>query len=286
MPIRFFCRHCQQLLKAREDKIGRRIPCPKCKKVVVVPEADDQRLASAAAERDESDSEADTFADMMVFDHEIVYETEEEEKKRKKKKDGDDFDRRLVSISRPVLYGQAALLASVAVAAVLAGYLIGKTNRQAITIEPVGPQRVVVDGMVRWEGVTGLLPDRGAVVLALPADLTTDKKIAGDRLSPDRTVPPKDDLSLRTIEDWGGHYTRTNDIGEFQLFLLPGDYQVLIVSHQTKRPPPKPLDREDLAAIGQYVTLPSELIGQARYVWRIETIGPDSHLFHDFELDK
>ena len=285
MPIRFFCHNCQQVLKAREDKIGRRMPCPKCKKAVVVPEANDPRLEATAAEPEETESAEDPFGDLIVYDRELVYETEEQQKKRQRKKDGDDFDRRLVSITRPVIYGQAVLLVSVAVAAVLAGYLIGSTNREKITAESLAPQRVIVDGMVQWEGVTGLLADRGAVILALPADLAIEKKVAGDRLSPERTMPPKDDLSLRTIEDWGGQYTRTNDIGEFQLFLIPGEYQVLIVSHQSKRGPRDRLDREDLAAIGQYVTLPHELIGQARYVWRVQAFDEDSHLFHDFKLE-
>src|SRR2546428_319979 len=37
MPIRFACPSCGQPLLARDDKVGRKLKCPKCRKTLVVP---------------------------------------------------------------------------------------------------------------------------------------------------------------------------------------------------------------------------------------------------------
>jgi phage FluMu protein Com len=40
MPVRFRCKHCNQLLGIARRKIGTEVRCPECRKMVVVPAVD------------------------------------------------------------------------------------------------------------------------------------------------------------------------------------------------------------------------------------------------------
>jgi len=281
MAIRFFCSHCRQLLKAREDKIGRRVPCPKCKKPVTVPKESDPEVEHARQQK-ESEGQIDPFAELIVYDDEIVYETDDSHGK------ADAYDRRLVAVSRRVLYGHAVLLALVTGAAFLAGFLAGHVTRVEEVAAPAEPQRVLITGQLKWEASTGDLADKGAVVIAFPETLEANKKLPGEELSPARPMPSRTDELVRTIEDWGGDYKRTNDAGDFELFLKPGKYHVLLVSQQSERPRQIEPDRNHLAAIGRYFTSPEMLIGPYRYRWTVEEFHEDSELrrvFSEGELE-
>jgi phage FluMu protein Com len=40
MPVRFRCKHCNQLLGIARRKVGTEVRCPECRKMVLVPAAD------------------------------------------------------------------------------------------------------------------------------------------------------------------------------------------------------------------------------------------------------
>jgi hypothetical protein len=50
MPIRFRCRHCQQLLGIARRKAGQSVRCPTCRRDVVVPQEDEEPPAAPPQE--------------------------------------------------------------------------------------------------------------------------------------------------------------------------------------------------------------------------------------------
>jgi phage FluMu protein Com len=52
MPVRFRCKHCQQLLGIARRKIGTEVRCPECRKVVLVPADDAPELDDLTRKRD------------------------------------------------------------------------------------------------------------------------------------------------------------------------------------------------------------------------------------------
>ncbi len=285
MPIRFRCPHCQRKLKARSDKAAQRMNCPNCGQPLTVPAGDAVEQLPAAGPADQG-AEPDPFAELIVYDDEIIYETEE------RASGPAAFSttiarRQLVGVSRQLIYAHAILLAILTLGGLVAGYLIGRTDRHpSATFGPPVPQRVLISGRLQWIGTTGALADRGAVVIALPHDLEPPEKLPGEGLGPDKPVPLQGDARVRAIEDWGGDYTRTNEAGEFELFLLPGRYHVLSVSHQSERSWNVEPDREDLAAIGKFFTAPHEIMGTHRYDWTIAEFAEGGQFEHVFNLGR
>jgi hypothetical protein len=287
MPIRFRCPHCQRKLKARNDKAEQQMACPNCGQPLTVPahEAVDPNRVEGLAE-EEQRAHADPFAELIVYDDEIVYETDEPQAAR------DTFGkqvatRQLVGVSRRLIYAHAILLAILPLTGLAVGYLIGRTDRQpSVASGPPAPRRVLISGRLQWTGTTGALADKGAVVIALPHDLEPQRKLPGEGLGPDKPQPQQGDPRVRAIEDWGGDYTRTNDVGEFQLFLLPGRYYILSVSHQSDRRSHVEPSRDDLASIGKFFTAPHEIIGPHRYHWTITEIKEGSQYAHEFKLGR
>jgi hypothetical protein len=280
MSIRFFCSNCRQLLKAREDKIGRRMPCPKCKKPVTVPERSDPEVERARRQR-ESEGQVDPFAELIVYDTDIVYETEAEDGNT------DDFDRRFIAIPRRVLYAHAILLATVTAAAFVCGYVAGHfTQTEPVPAEAAEPERIAIEGQLKWEGSTGDIADKGAVIIAVPESLAAqDQPLPGEELNPARPVPKRSNQIVRTIEDWGGDYRRTNEVGEFELFLKPGRYHVLFISQQSERPQHAEPSRDHLVSLRRYFSPPEELIGPHRYRWKVEEVKEGTTLTHVFAAD-
>ena len=52
MPVRFRCKHCQQLLGIARRKIGTEVRCPECHKMVLVPGDDAPNVEETARKRD------------------------------------------------------------------------------------------------------------------------------------------------------------------------------------------------------------------------------------------
>lgn len=280
MSVRFFCSNCRQLLKARKDKIGRRIPCPKCKNPVTVPERSDADVERGQQQR-ESEVQLDLFSELIVYDTDIVYETDSENGTAV------DFDRRFVAVPRRMLYLHATLLAIFTSAAFVCGYAAGYlTQTEPPPVEAGEPERIAIEGQLKWEGSTGNIADKGAVVIAVPENLAPqDQPLPGEELNPSRPVPKRSDQLVRTIEDWGGDYRRTNEVGEFELFLKPGRYHVLFISQQSERPQHAEPLRDHLVSMGRYFSPPEQLIGPHRYRWKVEEIKGDTTLSHVFAAD-
>lgn len=281
MPIRFRCPQCDRKLKARDDHVGRQLHCPSCNQVLTVP-ADSELSRIIAEGQSSDDTSSDPFAELIVYDDEIVYETDP-------RSDGNSAPTkssktRWVGVSRRLIYMYALLLPIIGCGALLFGYLFGRTHRTPLQPQVAAKEhRVLITGQLQWEGQTKQIADRGAVVIAIPDNFEPPQKLAGDKFGPQKPVPSRDSEVVRTIEEWSGGYARTNDTGEFELYLFPGKYHLLFVSGQAKRRAvAEPKLRDDLAAIGQFFSVPEEIIGPQRYHWTLEELSDESRLSYEF----
>lgn len=180
-------------------------------------------------------------------------------------------DASLLLLSRKAVYAQAALAGGLALAAFLAGLTIGRATRPADQAAAGGKRQagepVPLDGYVLYSLSPGhSMPDDGAIVIALPAGKTPDKKLSVRGLRPGdgddfSAVPAVDDL--RTL---GGAIARADDHGQFQLIVRqPGDFSILIVSRRVKRPSSRPIASSDQEELARVFASPGELIGGQRY---------------------
>ena len=110
--------------------------------------------------------------------------------------------------------------------------------------------------------------DVGAVIIAFPSGHYPDEKIAVNGLRPDQRPPSDQHLSISVIEGLGGDYTRANSRGQFQLKLpVGGAYHVLVISGNSHRPPEELPAIKDLAEMGRYFLLATDLLDHYNYRW-------------------
>lgn len=283
MPVRFTCSECGQRLNARDDKIGQRLKCPKCGTKLTVPSAEEadshDPARDALKQLEEMVGEDDYISEL------VVYDDEDAESSRARKF---DYDRELVSITRPVIYVQAVLLVLLALFGLVVGFLVGRGTAPAapeMADAPVPTESIRVEGNLQYTTGDGTQPDRGAVVLAVPAKRMPEEKIPVDDLLPEAQMPGEGNLTLQQITALGGDYTRADDAGNFALFLVPGEYHLLYVSYAATRPRGNQVARKDLAEIGAYVSSGYDLIGPHRYRFETVEIDPEVELDHTFRRE-
>ncbi len=173
-------------------------------------------------------------------------------------------DGQFVAVSRRMLHLQGVIIMFISLAALAAGYYIGRGS--APIVARATPDEVTVAGHISYpvEG-SQTLPDAQAVVIAFPQGSMPGDKIPIAGLRPDDPVLPQANDAVRKIESSAGLYRRANAQGQFELQLPPGVYRLLVISRHVQRPGgagPKP---EDVAALDGYFQSPSELLGPWRY---------------------
>ena len=203
MPIRFQCGECGQKLSVGSKKAGARVKCPKCAKVVEVPQASSVPAGAAAqapTSKQPVESEAtsnahhhpapeaadhptetppdvaDSFSQFTVYDEEAewVYETEDDDQYDDVPHEVSDYedtysvDREKLAVSRKIIYVQGGLLGGVA----LLGFLLGLLMGWSTSTETVGPppaEPCMVSGTITFSrGNADPQPDQGALVMLLP----------------------------------------------------------------------------------------------------------------------
>lgn len=279
MPIRFPCPHCGQSLRAREDKVGRKLKCPKCRQALTVP------AESAAGDGSADSAPDDPFSELIVYDDDVVYETEEPPARAMATSVSTGaegtFDPRRVAVPRWMFYAHAGLLGILALAAFSLGLLIGRTTHtEGPVANPLRP--VEIEGNVKWEATTGELGDKDAVVVIVPVGRTPQKKIPAETLLVDKPSPKPDDPALQGILELGGQYARAGAGGTFYVHLMPGSYQVLLVSRNAQQPAgtnPKP---EDVAKLGALFTPPEAIVGRQKYHITTMDLNATSKIRHSF----
>ena len=196
----------------------------------------------------------------------------------------------LLLVSRKAVYAQAALMAVVALAALTAGYLIGRGGRPAVSssnaVAAGEGEPVALEGHIGYTFATNASePDAGAVVAVLPA-----KKQPAHKLEAALFRPGEADESTaaarESVEALGGALAKAGDDGQFQLVVpRPGDYFLLIVSRHAERPSDRPIAPKHLAKLSSYFDSPTELIADKRYAWLSRRLAgappPVRHEFRD-----
>jgi hypothetical protein len=262
MPIRFSCPRCGQALRARDDKAGRKLKCPKCDQSLSVP-LEDTRPApdSEGAAADSPPSE------LIVYDDDVSSGTEEPDGAASTPRPDDQavehFNPRYVAVPRWMLFAHGGLLAVLAMAAFAIGMHFGRGAREDGV--PTTTRIVDVEGTVKWGPPAKEQGDKDAVLIVWPAGGVPPSKIDVATLAAGKPAPKADDPACQKLMEMGGQYLRAGDGGALQLRLVPGGYRILLLSRNTQLPAganPKPEDVSDLRAI---FTQPEQLLGRQKY---------------------
>jgi hypothetical protein len=161
-----------------------------------------------------------------------------------------DFDK--VALPRYVLYGQGVLLAGVAMVALVLGVVIGRLSGSNVATPTSEVKTCYLTGTVSYTSSGGSVsPDAGAVVIVVPQDRqpSRDAKIPIEGLRPGDPLPQRVDRT--------------------------GEYFVLVVGRNAPRQSTERPEGVHLAQMGRYFLPASELIGDQRYAWRMESIKRD-----------
>jgi phage FluMu protein Com len=292
-PVRFPCPQCEQLLSIREEKSGRKVRCPKCKVVLVVPSHEaaaqavaEHRSRATASQETASQEPVDPFAEMVVYDDApLTYDASYDEPEQYTT----EVDADRVSISRRVIYGQGILIAAVALVALMMGFSIGRLAGTDPDEAPVVVDRspTKIRGRLVHKDAAGKeIADDGAVVIVLPRGIKQDLtgRLATSGLSPGDPAPGADDANVQAISALGGAYRRADESGHFQFTLPPGKYYILRISHNAQRGPSESLASRDVQVMGDLLADVSALIGPYKYRWQTDVeIAKATTLDYSFE---
>ena len=98
-------------------------------------------------------------------------------------------------------------------------------------------------------------------------------------LRPEVTAPNDNDLALLRIRELGGDYTRANESGEYEIQVPDrGEYFVLFLSRNAQRADNEQAELSDVAQMGGYFLVPSQLLGSNCYEWRREVVRRDREI--------
>jgi phage FluMu protein Com len=257
MPLRFHCSHCRQRLSVSSRKRGQEVKCPRCRRVIQVPE------------RDSADTVAPDAADEQEFEGveqraELVYADRDEP--RDPHGDGPG---QVVTIPRYVLYTQGFLLGLVALVFFVFGLIVGSRSRSE-PMDATASRSAVVSGSVSYQGPQGrAMPDAGSVVLLLPAAKRPDQKGVAAGLRIEDREPEEGHPALGMLRSLGGDYARADRSGRFRVrAAAPGRYFLLVVSKHERRSTSDSPAPSELAQLGRYFVPATDLLGEQRYRWQ------------------
>lgn len=200
-----------------------------------------------------------------------------------------------VRVPRWMIGMQGILIPVVATTAFALGYFLGLGRTKSVDEPVIGP--CVISGRVVYETTGGTtFPDAGAVVLLVPEDQrpAADEKLVHRALLPQAdaraagasngggVAAPGDSEAqevqqrLRTM---GGGLARADVDGHYRISLSRGGrYFLFVLSNHGQRSTQDEPSRADLAQLGRYVVLASELIADRRYRWSQQSIKQDTVL--------
>lgn len=156
-----------------------------------------------------------------------------------------------ITLSRRVVYFQAALLGVIATTFFVFGMMVGTlTSGRSLDQEILD---CAVTGRVLWEGE----PDRGAVVYILPLGKTTESRLNPRSLHPDAFDAVENEV-IEMIVGMGGAVVRTDRNGEFDVDVdSPARYSVVVVSKNS--PSSAQLGKKQMAALSTFFMPVNEL---------------------------
>ncbi|MCA9264692.1 MAG: hypothetical protein KDA60_12615 [Planctomycetales bacterium] len=268
----FLCHHCEQRFRVSEERIGARLKCPKCGQVTTVPRPEVGAVQVASKKASRAPDPAIVHTEFLVYDDQ---QTERPSVSTSSSAaDQFDIDPRKIAVPRYVIYSQGALLGLVALLSFLFGAFFGGcVGDHAAT--PQANRPVQLSGSVMYLDRRGVaLADDGSVVLAFPADARPEHQLSLRGLRPDTKPLDADDPNRTALHVMGGSIARVEN-GMYQMDIEPGQYFVLVVSANQRRPRnDEPTDQE-LAQIGRYVVPAFDLLDRNAYRWeQLNLDGP------------
>jgi len=183
-----------------------------------------------------------------------------------------------ILLPRRMLYVEAVLYATVAATAFGLGYLAGRGGWSSVGKGDADnadvQKRVPIEGKVLLVPRTGeKRGDEGAVVVVLPAGRLPGKRLPIAGLRPGDPPPAGGDATPGALAEFGGAAARADASGSFTLFVpAAGSYRILILSRQAIRDPTEPLEDRDMAEVGAYFDVPTDLLKRCRYRWLTKDI--------------
>ena len=109
--------------------------------------------------------------------------------------------------------------------------------------------------------------DDGAVVLLLPRSARPENRFDASLLHPD-DFKPLDNPAIDFIHNAGGAVVRTDDRGEFEVFVSsPGDYYVMVISGNQQPDKSQEMTKAQMAGLGSYFISVDRLMENRAYQW-------------------
>ncbi|MCH2123824.1 MAG: zinc-ribbon domain-containing protein [Pirellulaceae bacterium] len=283
MPIRFRCDNCNQKLSVSSQKVGARAKCPKCQKSLTIPSAPEMGEESVADAGEPDVTAIDPFAEFVVYDEEAANPRHTPKPFSAVESENPQIDYNRISIHRRVIYLQGALLGIVALSFFAFGLFVGSnaSNREIAEAQP--PQACTISGRVAFRGLDNeLLPDAGAVVMALPKQLRPENQNEVDGLRPTDPIPEQNHPVIFSLRALGGDYARADQNGDFKVNVSDvGEYFFLFLS-KTKQRTSEKLNSRHLQQMGRYFIPVPDLLGESSYAWTEVQIRRDMTLTHVF----
>lgn len=179
--------------------------------------------------------------------------------------DGGDTQQ-TITLSRRIVYFQAALLGVIATTFFVFGMMVGSlTSKNELDAKIVDCE---ISGKVVYTSDGRRLADQGAVVMILPLGKTPERRLNPGSIHPESFDPTENEV-IASVVELGGAVVRTNANGEFNVDVdSPGKYSIVVVSKQsTDR---GGLEKKQMAALSTYF-MPVEEVraGKAIYVTSI-----------------
>lgn len=203
----------------------------------------------------------------------------------------------LILVSRSNIRWYYLILLITAVSCFLLGSLVNRRepNQPKTPAKAVeGSERVLLSGQIRYGRVNGLpIPDSGAVVIVLPANVTPGRRIPIEGLRPWDRDSAVAQINRERVAEFGTAWTQATEDGSYNLVLpRPGQYWVLMISKNLARSKAaleltnRGIPELDFRQLSQYFERPADLIGSQAYRWSLETIPSTGlTLNHDFQTD-
>lgn len=195
----------------------------------------------------------------------------------------------MILYRRKTLYIHGLLILLVATGAFAAGYFVGRGDTRDLQAErrKAAKEAVLLEGKLYYNTGGAVAGDTGAVMFALPAEEAPRSTLSIEGIRPNDPPPSQANKSIRMIEDLGGVCQRADDSGAYTVVLPEeGNYWVLLISRQTKRPAETEIDELDLSQMRKYFYRAAALIGPYKYNWTLhEFTAGAPPLDHNFGRD-
>lgn len=269
MPIKFLCEHCNAKLQVATRKAGTQQTCPRCKKLMTIPEAEiaEAMLAMKSSDRfSDLGGPEEEFLEFTVFDdEELVYDIDSERAASHRLA---KIDPQRISIPRMAIYIQGALLGVVACVFFVFGVMVGKFTTTPDLSAAQVTMRCRVIGQVNVRSNNQVRPDVGAMVILVPKQRRPDPRPDVQQLRPGVAVNSSnpDQQLLREI---GGDVVAVSESGDFELSVTsPREYYLLVISKNRRRGDSASISKEERASMGLYFLPVEQLITDREFSWQ------------------